>query len=349
MIKFEGEYKKYNTSEEEMISYLNDAYNRAINYFSYFVSRYDLDPNLFEHLYNIDLVIDYSNEDACAYYVPRGDNLEIHVFSSYIDRLYTKNKDKDLDYLASTLLHEMLHVNRTVILKNSIQCSEYIDSYDKIFDYSSFEYLLDNSFNNNTYYDNPNYVILKKTNNETWIYNKNNNMFEIYDGKLFLEKPKKYSYYYFYLNKPAVISDYDLKYNYDELNNKNKDIIIDDIIKQLGIEECMTECMSAIIVYANKNKNLDIKDIVNLAFSNCKVQLLKIGFRLFYDDNVIPWFLTSCYMDEYTNYLEKIYKNYDEILDYFDLLYYEKIRYGLITSKDKAIKLEFLLNKNNGN
>ena len=85
MIKTEGEYKKYSTTENEMINYLNEAYIKAIEYFSYFVSRYDLEPSLFEHLFNLDLVIDYNDEDACAYYLPRKDNLEIHVFAIYID------------------------------------------------------------------------------------------------------------------------------------------------------------------------------------------------------------------------------------------------------------------------
>ena len=345
MIKTEGEYKEYTISENEMINYLNEAYNRAIEYFSYFVSRYDLEPSLFEHLFNLDLVIDYSDEDACAYYLPRKDNLEIHVFASYINELYTKNKDKNVIYLASTLIHEMIHINRTLILKNSIQCSKYIDDYNKFYNYSEFEFLLDRAINNNTYNDNPDYVLLKKVDNEKWIYNKNNNMFEVYDGDTLI----KNRFYYFYLNEPAVVSDYDLKYNYSDLNINNKDIIIDDIIKQLGIEECMTECLSAIIIYANKNKNLDIKDIIKLAVYNSKVELLKISFGLFYNEKTIYWLLTSCFEDEYINYLEKVYEDYDEIVEYFDLLYYEKIKFGAIKSKDKAVKLEFLLNKNNGN
>ena len=284
MIKFKDK-SLINDIDNKLVNYLSLAYTKSIDCIKNYLNSLNIDESIFNHLYDIDIdIIIKDSKSFVAYYLPSDNELKINLSYSYLNFVVETN---DLYQLVLTLIHELLHINRSIILKNSIQCSLYIDDY--------------------------------------------------YETKI--EKN--------YLNKPKLVSDYSLKYTYNDLNSINDEfIIIDNIIRQYGLEEALTECTSRIILYSNLCNNYDINSIIDVVYKNTNVLLIKICLKMFKNKEFVRWFLLSCYEDEYFDYIEYLYKeNYDEIVDLIDLLYYEEIESKTIISKDKALKLEYLLSK----
>ena len=85
----------------------------------HFFSLLDLDPEMFSHLYSIPLKLG-NRLDAKAFY----DTYEniIYIDKDYlmgcINRFESDPSEKDILNMANTILHEMLHANRTVMINN---------------------------------------------------------------------------------------------------------------------------------------------------------------------------------------------------------------------------------------
>ena len=112
------------TLKEIQIKVLNKSKDIAINSLQNFFKINDLDPSLFNHLYEIDFKID--NCEGAAEYNPK--EFSIAVDSEYLNNMVNKlmnckdDKSKTNIYLniAVTLVHELLHANRTIMIEKGI-------------------------------------------------------------------------------------------------------------------------------------------------------------------------------------------------------------------------------------
>lgn len=108
------------------------AYTALIN----FLNNLGLDAELFNHLFNIPIKIDYDEENTNGNYAiydanNNGEQI-IYIGGDYIDDLYCNiedgvDKNKVYANLASTIIHELLHANRDIILKQEINSFNLID------------------------------------------------------------------------------------------------------------------------------------------------------------------------------------------------------------------------------
>ena len=112
---------------KQIQDYVIKARTEAINALRVFFLHLGLDPNLFNHIYSVNMVVrkikSKKNElPVCA-------TLEQKTFTLLIDRDYVEslmemsnNKELSEDALvlnlALTIVHEMLHINRTIIINN---------------------------------------------------------------------------------------------------------------------------------------------------------------------------------------------------------------------------------------
>ena len=287
MIKYKGEF--HNINKEEINDFLDDSFYLSKLFFKSFVEYLGLNKELFDHLYNVDLVInneDFDFDEGVAFYLPSEEEPSINLHPIYIEELMESSDSDNNKYnLSMTLLHEMIHINRSILINNVVQCSDYLDTFDK-------------------------------------------------------EKPC------IYLNKPRVVSDYIMDYNYEDLKHLDIDLIIDKALIQLPFEECLTESMARVIYYYNFNKNMNYKTLIDYLKLKSKQDIIKITLELFKDKEFVKWFLLSCYEEVYFDYFKDRYKsNLEEIYKLYEYLYYETSNFHKIKSKDKAINLELMLQK----
>ena len=351
MIKFEG---KDLENKIELVSFLDDSFNISKKLFNDFVSSFDIDPSLFEHIYNADLIINNEEkeyiDEGIAFYLPSIEDPSINVHPIYLKSLLNENDYRNKYNLAMTLLHEMIHINRTILINNIVQCSNYVDTVDRDLDISEFDRLLFDRCNEGRYEEYDDFVLLKRVNSAIWIYNKLNKHFEIFmdiddlDNIVF-NKPVYSVPYIYYLNTPRVASDYCLDYTYSSFKNKDKEIIVDISLLQIPLEECLTETLSRIITYKTMC-NLDIESTIEYVRLKSRQELISITTEIFKNKDFIKWFLLSCYEDEYYDYLKDIFKeNYTDVLKLYEVLFYETSKYYKIISRDKFIELNKLVRK----
>ena len=112
---------------KEIYDLINDSKKIAIDSFKYYIDKLGLNPDAYEHLYNIKIEIDDNDS-----YLP--DNFEITLsFSNildYIDLIEEAKRDNNTRCinnikanLAVSILHEMLHANRTIFIEGGISIS----------------------------------------------------------------------------------------------------------------------------------------------------------------------------------------------------------------------------------
>ena len=126
MIKTNGKEKELNHSSFEILDIINEAHEFATASVNHFISLLDIDPKMYEHLSNIDIIVDYTSdvnyERELAHYVP-SENV-IHVCPEYVSDMldFSKNhKRTAIVYnIANTLIHELIHANRDIFIYNGI-------------------------------------------------------------------------------------------------------------------------------------------------------------------------------------------------------------------------------------
>ena len=88
-----------------------------------FLKHLDLDQNMFNHLFMIKSTVKKTNRKICAEYDPLNfviniDESYLESMISYIDKNPSIRKQVILN-LASTLVHEMIHAGRTIIIDDT--------------------------------------------------------------------------------------------------------------------------------------------------------------------------------------------------------------------------------------
>ena len=377
-MKFINDEVKLKNDKEEIINICASAYKRSVFALKEFFIKLGIDPNVFNHLFNIEISIDNSmqtnSERLAAFFTQEDVTFEPKIFicASYVDDLisYCKKKYKMnkrvkneiITELSRTIIHEMIHANRNIILNNTKDISssviindiEYLNELDEL--NKKFDYLVINGeadFSKNEIvisieFHNDYLLVTTYNQEEEWFtkYKIKRNSIK-YDS---LEKIKRFLENIFNINKyhhvfepykiiksfdeptlSLLCSDYDLS-NYKANNRLMLDRILlhDNISKQIGLEEEITEAIAGIIITSRNDMDFDIDDICNrLINSPRELDDIKRIYKIikYYKNDFIYWFITSCYMDEYHNYIEeKFGDDYNTLLSSFYRIYsnYEK-------------------------
>ena len=165
---------------EEKNTFVNDLYKESTDYIKHFFELMGYNPETFNHLYNINIKIaekEYNglDDDFDAEYIPKTNT--IYVYNDYIEDMLDLMEDiedkkrKDIVKLnfCFTLIHEILHANRAIMINNSLN----INNFDKYFDNV---YIQNKKLDNN---DNMNIALASDylaENSERYILNKNNSL-----------------------------------------------------------------------------------------------------------------------------------------------------------------------------
>ena len=369
MIKVEGENKtKY--SDAIIYSYVYSAREYAVFSLKHFFDLLNINKDAFNHLYNIDIVIDYNdklnkkNTKDLAYYEDNNDktgNNRIIILPCYIENLLNSENKLGKKYiikdLGETIIHEMLHSNRDLMLKDGNNIFYYDNlkkyyllksEYKKIYD--ECERILFDYYNE--CYEDKYMIILKIVDRykyiSVYVYDKIFNEYKVYNLSNIKYENNFYNLYtkvINYLDKydveaDKVIPDYKLNslnnvYGIINLYTNNKGIKnYDDVRKayfflnyQYALEEALIEALTLIISYHKGRDALNIKDACADIKYRRKNAILKNGCNIFENADVdfIKWFLLSTYSEEYNDLLERMFNDkYIELIKNFSILFENK-------------------------
>ena len=311
MIETKGNYIKTKHTKKEIIDLCNLMINETKKSFSHFVELLGINKDLFSHLLNIKLIVDYTEESSedkyIAFYVSEDEdeNNNIHISPLYLDKMLTyieNNGNKKGEYedwlneLTSTLIHEVIHANRDVMVKNGIHTFKLLeqsrDNYINRSRNSKLKEDLDRLLIDNINAGNHHQVILLKVIDrpnyyETYVYNNKNKCYEVYN----LSKSNLYNKDYSkvfkdiesYLNlfvgsslikmtpKKRInsvidddfiggIADFtsDDGIDISKLSNSELADLNRLVVDQIGLEESLTEALTDLIIYHKDKNELDI-------------------------------------------------------------------------------------------
>ncbi len=342
MIKYDKE-----AISKEIYNLVKKAQETSLNYIKHFFTLLDLDPELFNHLYKINLFIDHerfllNDEQFAAFYYTRGN--EIHIYKSFIENIM-HNKDKNyeqlLHVLSFTLTHEYMHANRDIYLNDSItniqlllfnyenKYEEFTQKYGHLIKMKrNIEELSITQYKDHTdiiAYDHGNnfFKIYRINNDKT--YNKKEIHRIINSYPLQRENDCQFitSYYNQKSSKPfnniynAPSFLYNPTKNINSLNRDEKKAYERTISKQNSMEEILIDAVAYIILNSRNKDKLDLNATYEYfkAYNNNPV--LNIGLYLFNEigEEGLKWFILSCYMEEYRDRLKEIYDSkYPQIL-----------------------------------
>lgn len=385
MIKIDGNFYQLHFSDELFYTLVKLANERKNKILKSFIKKLDLDPSLFEHLYNIDIFIDNNENDSnsLAFYInndERTNEPSISLSALYVEELLDRisknlsNKEKHINQLVVTLIHETIHCNRSIIVKNSIGSKEidrptHVD--DKFYNelYDECDRLLLERFNG----EDITILNVKEFNQdyEVVIYNRITDCFEYYiidssvlknsksifdDIKKLINSNSEGVYLDFVLplqNRDAqsdLVTNLDVDFEYQiPLSSMEQMVEEEKICSQLGLEEALTECLAYIIFESSNHSTFDKDEICTKLENDFKTYDIKIANEIFkqMDKDTIKWFILSCYEDEYTNRIKEFYKDdYSSLVSMVDSIYstYRKLEKPDIELCENAIKL---VKKNN--
>ena len=361
MIDYNGDFKDLpfsNASMYSLVDYANDKKNEILKSF---FRKLDLNPSLFDHLYDIDILIDNTNEDnnVYAYYAVNNPNTgepAIYMTTNFLIKQLTNidkdplNKEKYINQVIITLIHETIHSNRSILVKNSINVKDtakpsYNDNeyFKKV--YADFEDLLSKK------YCDEDITLLKIvasfTDYEIIVYNRKLDSYEYYyidydyidnDSPTLFEDIKEIIEYNLNdltpcisikrIDKDAVadlLASMDTNSEYQLPLSSNEQLVEGEkISSQLGLEEALTECLAYIIFESSNHSTFDKDEICTKLENDFKTYDIKIANEIFkqMDESFIKWFILSCYEDEYTDRIGDYYgEYYPKLVRMFDSIY----------------------------
>lgn len=356
---------KYSRDEYENL--LDIAINRANNALKNFLGLLDLDYNLFNNLFNTDIRIDYDmqhvdkDEFAICILGNSKNNPRIYVGLDYMDDLIDSlskksQKQRVINCLAGTIIHELLHVNRNILIKeklniDTIKCLTSIYSKNNeesvlLFDKDDenikmYDGLLDQTIKTRFYDLFDNYVPLRLKNNfdntyDIVAYSKKRNSYMFFNNaKLLSTYGKKNTMLMVGLELNSSFLTFKPSYSIDLRKDNINDIIhdpadyfsYDNLSKnktiyrnQISFEETLVETFARIIIYLRKDKNINF-DKLQTQFDNCKTDDIKQMFKIIRNSktDLLKWFILSCRCEYYSDEMKKLFgEKYDILLEMFN-------------------------------
>lgn len=259
-----------------------------------FLDKLNINPEAFNHLYEIPMTVDMLELNHEAQYDA---NYElglktiplITINEYYVDGLlyYLNNNiyDKNLiiNNLASVMVHELLHANRTVYIAGGMSPYNIVDGFnDKLKKYKIKLELDDNR------------------------------------EKYILTAPDYYhDYFDIDLNN---VKDYNAYFS-----NIIKNKIMKTIENQNGLEEAIVETMANLIVKTKDTKNINLDEEMNFFINNKTTRKEeKIAAHIIkrMGKDFLTWFMLSAYQEVYTNKIQNEFQNkYERIIEITNNLY----------------------------
>ena len=366
----------------DKVELIKKAYIVAINSFQLFVNKLGINPKAFEHLYKINFKIGNTNDDATAEFAPNSFSMTIN--SSYVNDLLNevnnaedKNRIEIVIYnFALTIVHEMIHANRCIMINNGLNIENLEDKLDnellnyellqKGYDKKEFDKLLEKVLELKDIEEFGKYIPIKyskKGNEEIVIaFNKETNCYEEFKNSfgVKLTNPleiitnlakkldqEKYKPSFIipndYKEKDVIVTVADYYHEHDKkiieedpiefAKSINKEVnkISDRLENQDGFEETLTETIAEIIIMSRNDEKLDIDKVCDKIIKSTEFEDERVMAYLIKSLGIdmLKWFITSAYDDEYEDYFSKIYKEkYDDLLldiaDLYESTIYEE-------------------------
>lgn len=320
---------------EEYNEIITTAVNRAGSSLKHFFELLNLDSELFKHLCEIDVRVEELS-DSNAKYNSREDHY-ISLSDSYLEGLFagledgTYTKQYVLNDIATSIIHETIHANRTVYVKDGNITYDVInlDEDDVVVDEAYLNSLMASVVVDEEYFNS--YVVvpikvdlLDDDTYNVYAYNTVTNQYNIYENQQF--RTSNIHEIADELNtnrlRYTVTKTIPCTVKFESISYEDVEEVIDvqDVNNGDFLEDCLVEMLARFVLYSRKSKryNLDafvesLKDEELLPEYRLALEMLhKMGM------GVIMWFVLSYYDDFYDKKLYEIYKaKYDEVMTEF--------------------------------
>lgn len=324
--------------KEEYKEILDISINRARSSLKHFLKLIDLDPIIFKHLCEIDVIVDNGKSKRKARHNSKN-NKSIVIFSEYLESLLDGLKNKKyskqfiVNDIATTIIHETIATNKSVYVKDGNVSYEVIDytvyEEDPVkLDSNYLNHLLSSVICDEEYFNSYVVVPLKIDYHgdnlyTVYAYNTVTNQYNIFENQFF--KSSNVHEIADELNtnrlRYTVTRTFPCTEKFMNLvQDKVEDIVDVELSDAEFLEDCLTEIIAKFVLYSRKSNgiNLDafidsISSEVLLPEQKLMVQMInKMGIKL------IIWFLFSSFDDFYTDEEYKKYSDkYDKILNEF--------------------------------
>lgn len=334
---------------------LKIAINRAHESIKHFLKLLNLDSEIFEHLFDFDIKVDYEklhiDNDTCAIFRLNNDKEGNNIYIGY-DYISSKIKEFEegniskqdvVNDLSITIIHEILHANRSIIIGSEDQEELDLLGHNREF----YDEILIDYINSgvDTIYSRyvPLYVYSSMLNIfDVVVYDKVNKSYDLYRNLEF-DSNNKYPTIGLYMNSeefelmPDEVHPYEdineLKYindpavvyhqNNKTISEEQQSHIID---LQNKFEEILVEGLATIILFTRKTSNLDLNRFYENYFEVYKDDIRSenmLGIKLLcaFGLDGIKWFIMSSYGEVYEDRLFNTFKEkYYKLLESFRVL-----------------------------
>ena len=312
---------------------------RAWSSISQFLKLYNLKPELFRHLFELDVKIDNSKSDFNAKYNSKSDNY-ITIYTSYIENLVdrlndgTYTKQYVINDIATTIIHEIIHANRSVYVKDGSVCAilsdDSVDPKTVTEDYLNF--LLSSVISDEEYFSS--YVVVPirvdYLDNDTYnvyAYNTVTNQYHIYEKQTFKSSNIHEIADELNTNRLRYTPNRTLhcnqKFESIDYSSQEESVLDIEITGSDYLEECLVEMISRFILYSRKSNIYNLDAFVKSVESENTLAEYKLVSKMMskMGIDVIIWFIFSSYDDFYDEETYKKYKNkFDEIYSEYSKL-----------------------------
>ena len=326
--------------KEEYKDILDIAINRARSSLKHFFKLIDLDPIIFKHLCDIDVVVENGNSKRNAKYVSKGKK-NIVIYNEYLMSLFDDlennkySKQFIINDIATTIIHETISANRSVYVKDGnvsyevIDYKVYEDDPVKV-DSNYLNHLLSSVICDEEYFNSYVVVPLKIDYHgdslySVYAYNTVTNQYNIFENQYF--KSSNIHEIADELNtnrlRYTVTKSFPCTEKFMNLvHEKVEDVIDVELSDSEFLEDCLTEIVAKFILYSRKSNGINLDAFVDSISTEMLLPEHKLVIKMMQKMGVklVIWFFFSAFDDfyteeEYDRYLERYKKILDEFIE----------------------------------
>lgn len=322
---------------EEYNEIITTAVNRAGSSLNHFFELLKLDPELFKHLWDIEVHVGETGEGLNAKYHSKEEHF-ITLNENYLESLFaglddgTYTKQYVINDIAISIIHETIHANRSVYVKDGKITYDVItlDEDNVVIDEEYLNSLMTSVMVDEEYFNS--YVVvplkvdlLENDNYTVYAYNTVTNQYNIYENQEF---------------KTSNIHEIADEINTNRLRYtvtktipctvKFENISYDDVEEVVEVretngnylEDCLVEMLSRFILYSRKAKRFNLDAFVESLSDEELLPEYRLALEMLHKMGmgVIMWFVLSYYDDFFDKKLYEIYKEmYEAVIEEFKL------------------------------
>ena len=322
---------------EEYNEVITTAVNRAGSSLNHFFELLKLDPELFKHLWDIEVHVGETGEGLNAKYHSKEEHF-ITLNENYLEGLFaglddgTYTKQYVINDIATSIIHETIHANRSVYVKDGNITYDVItlDEDNVVIDEEYLNSLMTSVMVDEEYFNS--YVVvplkvdlLENDNYTVYAYNTVTNQYNIYEDQQFRTSN---------IHEIAdEINTNRLRYTVTKTipcTVKFENISYDDVEEVIEVretngnylEDCLVEMLSRFILYSRKAKRFNLDAFVESLSDEELLPEYRLALEMLHKMGmgVIMWFVLSYYDDFFDKKLYEIYKEmYEAVMNDFEL------------------------------